>query len=142
MQHGTGIGAPSGAQLPPEQAWLENHAPGSFQSGIGAISGWVREADTVEIVFEPDSTDATLTFESGSGTERLDTPDRCGDTASGFGLLFNWNLLGEGSHTVRAYADGEEFARGLRRTHEIADFPTAGQTTTVEWQEANRILSL
>ncbi len=138
-----------GEQLTPEQARLENPAPGSFQSGLGVISGWVCEADTVEIVFEPGGTDDTLPFEAGSGTDRADTADHCGDTANGFGLLFNWNLLGDGQHTVRASADGEafahstvtvtplagEFARGLRRTHEIADFPTVGQTTTVEWQE-------
>ena len=91
----------------------------------------------MEIVFEKGDTDATLTFEAGSGTDRLDTADRCGDTDTGFGLLFNWNLLGDGQHTVRAYADGAAFAhstvtvttlegeiaRGLRQTHEIADFP-------------------
>ena len=138
-----------GDQLTPEEARLENPAPGSFQSGLGVISGWVCEADTVEIVFEPGGTADPLTFEAGSGTERRDTADSCGDSDTGFGLLFNWNLLGDGPHTVRAYADGEEFAystvtvttlgaeivRGLRQTHEIADFPTAGQTTTVEWQE-------
>ena len=148
----SGDGGGGGAQLTPEQARLENPAPGSFQSGLGVISGWVCEADTVEIVFEPGGTDDTLTFEAGSGTERLDTADQCGDSDTGFGLLFNWNLLGDGTHTVRALADGDEFAhstvtvtplagefaRGLRRTHEIADFPTAGQTTTVEWREAQQ----
>ena len=145
----SGEGSDGGAQLTPEEARLENPAPGSFQSGLGVISGWVCEADTVEIEFEPDGTDDMLIFEAGAGTERADTADHCGDTNNGFGLLFNWNLLGDGQHTVRAYADGEafaystvtvttldgEFARGLRRTHNIADFPTAGQTTTVEWRE-------
>ena len=148
----SGDGGDGGEQLTPEQARLENPAPGSFQSGLGVISGWVCEADTVEIVFEPGDTDESLTFEAGSGTERLDTADRCGDTDNGFGLLFNWNLLGDGTHTVRAVADGDEFAhstvtvttldgefaRGLRQTHTIADFPAAGQTTTVEWQEAQQ----
>ena len=76
----------------------------------------------------------------------------CGDTDNGFGLLFNWNLLGDGQHTVRAYADdeefahstftvttlGEDFAEGLARTHEIEDFPAEGQTTTVEWQQGQQ----
>ena len=31
------------------------------------------------------------------GTERLDTQAACGDTDNGFGLLFNWNLLDDGS---------------------------------------------
>ena len=148
----SGEGSDGGAHLTPEQARLENPAPGSFQSGLGVISGWVCEAETVEVVFEPEGTDAPLTFEAGSGTERADTADQCGDTDNGFGLLFNWNLLGDGQHTVRAYTDGEafahstvtvttlagEFARGLRQTHEIEDFPAAGQTTTVEWREAQQ----
>ena len=148
----SGEGSDGGAQLTPEQAWLENPAPGSFQSGLGVISGWVCEADTVELVFEPGGTADPLIFEAGAGTERADTADRCGDTANGFGLLFNWNLLGDGTHTVRAVADGDEFAhstvtvttlagefaRGLHKTHTIADFPTAGQTTTVEWQESQQ----
>ena len=33
----------------------------------------------------------------------------CGDSNNGFGLLFNWNLLGDGPHTIRALADGVEF---------------------------------
>ena len=115
------------------------------------LSGWVCAADTVELVFEP-ATGATFTEEAGYGTERLDTAGVCGDTDNGFGLLFNWNLLGDGQHTVRAYADdvefahstfnvttlGAEFVRGLRQTHEIEDFPAPGQTTTVEWQQGQQ----
>ena len=33
---------------------------------------------------------------------------------------------------------GEEFAEGLARTHEIEDFPSEGQTTTVEWQQGQQ----
>ena len=65
-------------------------------------------------------------------------------------MLWNWNKLGEGQHTVRAIVDdvevahstftvttlGAEFVRGLERTQALADFPTPGQTGTVEWQEA------
>lgn len=61
------------------------------------------EVETVEIVFEPSDADAPLTFEAGYGTERLDTADHCGETDKGFGLLVNWNLLGEGVRMVRAY---------------------------------------
>ena len=143
----SGEGGGGGKQLTPEQAILGNPAPRSFQSGVGVLSGWVCEADTVELVFET-ATGATITEEAGYGTERLDTAGKCGDTDNGFGLLFNWNRLGGGQHTVRAYADGEafghstftvttlgeEFAEDLAQTHEIEDFPAEGQTTTVEWQ--------
>lgn len=43
------------------------------------------------------------------GTERRDTTSVCGDSKNGFVLPFNWNLLGDGTHTVRAIADGVEF---------------------------------
>ena len=145
IAHGDGGG--TGEQLTPEQAWLGIPPPGSFQSGISLLSGWVCEAETVELEFET-ATGTTFTEEAGYGTEREDTAGVCGDTDNGFGLLFNWNRLGDGLHTVRALADGEEFAHstftvttlgeefveGLRKTHEIVDFPTEGQTTTVEWQ--------
>ena len=143
----SGAGGGGGQQLTPEQAWLGNPAPGSFQSGIAVLSGWVCEADTVELEFET-AAGTMFTEEAGYGTERGDTAGVCGDTDNGFGLLFNWNRLGDGLHTVRALADneafahstftvttlGEEFAEGLAKTHDIEDFPSEGQTTTVEWQ--------
>ncbi len=147
-----GAGAGGGGGHPGEatHALLENPAPGSLQSGIGVISGWVCAADEVEIVVEPGGSGAATTWQAGAQTLRPDTAAVCGETTTGFGLLFNWNTLGDGRHTVRALADGEEFAwstvtvttlghefaRGLRGTAEVVDFPTAGQTVTVEWQEA------
>ena len=83
------------------------------------------------------------------GTERLDTESMCGDTANGFGLLFNWNLLGEGEHEVVAFVDGEElgratvrvttlgaeFVRGAEGECVVEDFPMLGETVTLEWQQ-------
>ena len=128
--------------------YLENPGANSFQSGIGVISGWVCAADAVEIAIG----DLALQG-AGYGTERLDTEDVCGDTANGFGLLFNWNLLGEGEHAVVAYVDGEElgratvrvttvgegaeeeFLRGAEGECVVEDFPMPGETVTVEWQQ-------
>ena len=112
------------------------------------LSGWVCEAETVEI---------EITTEGGEvgrhvtayGTERMDTLGACGDTANGFGLLFNWNLLGEGEHEVVAFVDGEElgratvrvttlgveFVRGVEGECVVEDFPMEGQTVTLEWQQ-------
>ena len=87
---------------------LENPFSGSFQSGVGLFSGWVCDASQVEIEIDGDP---TLTFMAGYGTNRIDTTGVCGDSNNGFGLLFNWNLLGDGTHTVRALADGVEFDR-------------------------------
>ena len=145
-------GGGGGGHQNPEQAVLGNPRPGSFQSGIGVISGWVCEADQIVIEFE--SPEGTVRHEPESasyGTSRTDTSGKCGDSANGFGLLWNWNKLGPGQHTIRALADGFEFAwstftvttlgeedfmEGLDTEYELEDFPEVGTTVTVQWQEA------
>ena len=72
------------------QGTLENPGADSFQSGVGVLSGWVCEAAVVEIELNG------IPQEAAYGTERLDTASVCDDTDNGFGLLFNWNLLGDG----------------------------------------------
>ena len=129
------------------QATLENPAPNSFQSGLGVISGWACNATTIEIAFNDGPPQ-----EAAFGTSRGDTQGTCGDTDNGFGLLFNWNLLGDGIHTVQALADGvefasvtvivttfgEEFLRGASATFPLSDFPDAGATRTLRWQEGQQ----
>ena len=124
--------------------YLENPSPNSFQSGVGVLSGWVCEAETVEITLGPLAPQV-----AGYGTERLDTQEVCGDTDNGFGLLFNWNLLGDGEHTVVAYVDdtelgratvrvttlGHEFLRGAEGECMVEDFPRLGQSVLLEWQQ-------
>lgn len=118
--------------------------------GIGVISGWVCEADIVEVQFEHGTTGETQTERAGSGTVRANTEPVCGDSDNGFGLLWNWNLLREGEHIVRVFADGEEFAwsrvrvttlgeefaRELAGRATFEDFLVEGQAVAVEWQEA------
>ena len=90
--------------VPAVHGFLENPSLGSYQSGISAISGWVCDAE--EIVIELNGT----AWKAGYGTTRTDTKGVCGDVDNGFSLLFNWNLLGDGIHAVKAYADGVLFA--------------------------------
>ena len=124
---------------------LENPRAASFQSGITAISGWACHAH--EIVIELDG----VPLQAGYGTTREDTRSVCGDTDNGFSLLWNWNNLGPGEHTVRALIDGQEFAnttvrvttfgedpfpRGWSGTFDLPNFPASGETTVVQWEEA------
>lgn len=123
---------------------LENPGPESFQSGIGIISGWVCEADEVEIVINGQAQPVAY------GTPRGDTQKVCGDTDNGFGLLFNWNNLGDGTHTAVAFADGQEFARatftvttlgteflrGAAGGWMLDDFPNPGQSVEIQWSES------
>ena len=141
--------------------YLENPGPNSFQSGVGVLSGWVCEADRVE--FEIIRADGTvLTQDAAYGTERSDTAYTldgtaiCGDTDNGFGLLYNWNRLGNGEHEVVTYVDGAEFGRatvtvttvgegeeeeflpGVAGGCTVEDFPMAGESVTVVWQQTNQ----
>ena len=137
--------APAGANRAgtPGVGYLENPGPNSFQSGIGVLSGWVCEG--TEVIIELNGEPQPAAY----GTERLDTEEACGDTANGFGLLFNWNLLGEGEHEVVAFVDGEElgratvrvttlgaeFVRDVEGECTVEDFPMLGETVTLEWQQ-------
>ena len=123
---------------------LENPRAASFQSGVGVISGWACHAH--EIVIELDG----IPLQAAYGTVREDTRRVCGDTDNGFSLLWNWNNLGAGPHTVRALIDGVEFAtttvrvttfgeaflRGASGTFDLPNFPASGETTVVRWEEA------
>ena len=143
---GNGNGSEDGRQrrgVP--NGYLDVPAPDSFQSGIGVICGWVCDADEVEIILG----DMAPQF-AAYGTERLDTAEECGDTNNGFGLLFNWNRLKDGVHTVRALVDGvelgratvtvttlgEEFVRGVTGEAEVMDFPEAGKDVRLAWQQS------
>ena len=82
----------------------------------------------------------------------MDTAEICDDIHTGFGLRLNWNEYGDGEHTVRALADGEEFGRatftvttlgetfltGASGVYDLPDFPEPDTTATVEWQEASQ----
>ena len=118
--------------------YLENPGPDSFQSGIGVLSGWVCEGEGVEI---------EINGSPQYGTERRDTENICGDTDNGFGLLFNWNLLGDGDHEVVAFVYGVELdratvtvttGRGVRAGAGTCpeDFPSPGEIVTLEWRIA------
>ncbi len=143
-----GMGSSGGASGTAPRV-LENPQPGSFQSGVGVVSGWVCEAEQVEIVFNP-GTAHEMTFQAGYGTSRADTRNDCNDINNGFGLLFSWNLLGDGQHTVSARADGvefgsaavtvttfgEEFLRNVGKHARLEDFPATGTDLIVAWQES------
>ena len=134
---------------------LENPGPHSFQSGVGALWGWVCDAALVEIEIET-AQGAVGQYMAEYGMERLDTLETCGDADNGFVLLFNWNLLGDGEHMVTALVDGMELGRAMVRVTTVGegaqqeflegamgecvahDFPYMGQSTRLEWQQTGQ----
>jgi len=142
------VSVPLPAQdLTTNSAHLESPSEDSFESGIGLIRGWVCNATAVEV--QMDNGERWLT---AYGTKREDTAAVCGDTNNGFGLTFNWNRLGDGPHTLRAFADGVEFAaltfnvttlgreylQGASGTYALSNFPASNQSLLVSWQESGQ----
>ncbi|WP_299772553.1 hypothetical protein [uncultured Pseudoteredinibacter sp.] len=123
---------------------LENPGP-SVSSGIDVISGWKCGTESITV-----SIDGHDLGKAGIGTNREDTLDVCGHTATGFSLLYNYALLEEGEHKIDVYSDGElwhtstfftsrvsdtDFVRDLSHGETLFDFPLAGQTTSISWSE-------
>ena len=106
----------AGPVLAQQPGFLENPADFSNESGIGVVSGFHCTAQVIAVQFD----DRDL-IEAASGTSRLDTEGYCGGHSdTGYALLWNWNILGDGQHTVRVFADGVEFVRTQGRVN-IAD---------------------
>lgn len=126
------------------QANLENPAPNSFQSGISVVSGWKCTGGILTFTID-NGPPAQLAY----GTSRLDTQGVCGGTNNGFGYLMNWNLVGNGQHTIRVYDNGQQFAQATflvatlgmefvqgATGEALTLFPNSNTTTFLEWQES------
>ena len=123
-------------------------AAGSIQSGIGIIRGWACNATGVEVQI-----DQGLVFEAPYGGSRNDTQAICGDSDNGYAIAINWNEFSKGTHRIRTNFIGtgmssdvefevlgldESYIMGLSRSHVIPNFPTQGESVTVQWDEESQ----
>lgn len=126
---------------------IENPQPGATLSGIGLISGWSCAARNIEVSFDGASTRQRVP----TGGARADTQGICGRSDTGFGLLFNYNVLGAGQHSLQVWVDGVpfgapigfnvvtlggEFVAGAAASFDLPNFPTPGRTARIEWRES------
>ena len=136
--------------------------PSGVRSGVGLISGWVCAANSVQIRIS-NAQGRVETLAAAYGTTRADTVDACDhqEDTTGFGMTYNFNHLPEGTYTIGAYADGltnrrigpertfevvhlvefaaiddDRFLRGLDGMCSVPDFPAAGDTTMLEWEQS------
>jgi hypothetical protein len=130
-----------------ESAIVEIPGEGAAVSGIGVVAGWKC----------PPNEDITITFDGGSplpAATRLprgDTAGACGnDGRNGYLIQFNYNLLGDGLHSVvvrqggtvfaragfRVTTLGESFLRGRHLTFDVPHF--AGKRLTLGWSQASQ----
>lgn len=122
---------------------LENPQPNDYASGIYLFSGWVCEAETVQI-----DLDGAQLLDVAYGADRLDTVSTCGDADNGFGVLVNMANFGPGEHQATLYADGQqvaqstfktaerstgEFAQGLEGCAISEGFPSDDSETILTW---------
>jgi hypothetical protein len=128
---------------------LEVPANGGDASGIGFFSGWKC----------PPNNAITIVVDGGaplpvpSGVRRGDTAAVCSnDGRNGYISEFNFNLLGDGPHSVSVRQNGVQFAQavfnvttfgttflsGASGTYTLLNFPQGGQTTTVRWDQGTQ----
>lgn len=119
---------------------------GTIVSGVGAISGYHCTSKNIDVYI-----DGVSVGKAGGGTTLLGTQQVCGRTDTGYSLLYNFNNLTPGDHTVSAYADGTLFATatfrttqsggqpwlsGLDKSISIQDFPSVGRVATLQWVQS------
>ena len=128
------------------EGYLENPQEMGHESGIGMVSGFHCDAEVIEVKF-----DDYNPIPAAHGTTRADTAALCGNEDTGYGLLWNWNILGPGQHTVRVFADGvefdsatfevstlgEEFVRGLVLRTEMMAMDVE-KVFDLRWQESKQ----
>ena len=76
------------------------------QTGIATIFGWHCTARDIQVRIDDGPPMKAVT-----GVSRKDTASTCQRTDTGFSLLYNYNQLPIGLHTVTVTANGREFAR-------------------------------
>ena len=136
------------AAAPSWAAFLESPAPQAVVSGIGFISGWKCDASNITVRI-----DGGAPISVAMGQARTDTRPICGTTDNGFIRQVNWaRLVRDGEHEAVAYdngvefgrstftvgSTGEEFLKGAMRQHLLENFPDAGETTILEWNESTQ----
>jgi hypothetical protein len=126
------------------QSHLETPSSNSFVSGLGFVAGWKCAGGN--LTFSVDNGPAApLAY----GISRADTQEACGHGNTGFIAQENWNLVGNGQHTIHVFDNGKEFASaaftvttlgqefltGIRRNTVLDNFPQQGKSVELQWQE-------
>lgn len=119
---------------------------GSTVSGVGVISGYHCSSKDITVYIDGNSIG-----KAGSGTTLLGTLGTCGQTETGYSLLYNFNNLAPGPHTISVTADGVTFDSGTFYTIQsggvpwlaglsaeitVDNFPAAGKKATLVWYQS------
>lgn len=122
-------------------------------SGVSVISGFHCFSQDIEVFI-----DGVSVGRAGAGTTLPSTAQVCGHARTGYSLLFNFNNLAPGRHTITVAADGapltdkripfathtvyteqsggSAWREGIERSHTVSDFPAPGMQIALEWVES------
>jgi len=141
------VTATPGTPPPPQNVGvLGTPGEGSTVSGVGVISGYHCTSKNIDVQI-----DGVSIGKAGAGTTLLGTQSVCGRTDTGYSLLYNFNNLTNGPHTIAVYADGvlletnavttvqsggTNWLSGVSRTVSVPDFPQFGQSATLQWVQS------
>ena len=130
-------------------AVIEVPVNGGNASGVGYFSGWkCPPNDDISIVV-----DGGAPIPVPSRVRRLDTATACGnDGRNGYISQINFGLFGSGVHTAVVRQGGVAFAQttfsvttfgvsfltGASGTYQLNNFPSAGESTMVEWVQGQQ----
>src|SRR5258706_1543254 len=127
---------------------IENPKPNAIEPGITQIPGWNCQASQITIQID-DGPQLLAPY----GSLRADTSQVCGGRINtGYSYLINYNTLTIGQHTIKAYADGVQFASvtfiainlagefltGRAGEYYLNNFPDYGLRTRVTWQQSKQ----
>lgn len=129
------------------QSNLERPVNGGSESGLGDVHGW--KCTGINLTY---TIDTSAHFPLAYGIARNDTIGQCGDSNNGFVVQQNWNLIGTGTHTIRVFDNGVQFAQatfvvitlgaefleGANGQYVLPNFPFSGVDVTIRWQESSQ----
>ncbi len=143
--------------------YLENPSQDGFRSGIGVISGWVCAANEVQVLIYNEQSVLQETLTVAYGTDRPDTVGQCNHLSpnTGFGMMYNFNHLPEGTYTMYAFADDtrigttvdfevvhltdfsindtNRFLTNLPAAQcRVDNFPADGEQTLLRWEQSTQ----
>lgn len=119
---------------------------GDTVSGVGVISGYHCTSKNIEVLV-----DGVSLGKAGAGTTLLGTQGVCGRTDTGYSLLYAFNNLTNGQHTIAVTADGVPFdthvvttfrsggqpwLTGVSKSVTVPNFPQPGKAAALKWIES------
>ncbi len=151
---GVAVCEPPGAGGPSHVFGIDNPQEGDIVSGNVAISGFHCAASEQGVRLQFDDIGTPTPVSLTQRADILSPGGPCDDSNDAFVVNYLWSLLPQGPHQLKFFLgtestpfttlnvnivhaqSGTKFLTGATGECRVADFPTAGQDTIVEWRQS------